>query len=164
MALHVKKGDNVVVIAGKDKGKNGRVLSAIPADNAVVVSGVNIVAKHQKAKSAQDKSAIVKRENKIDASNVLVVCPVCNKATRVSYAVEGDKKHRQCKKCGASLDKAFAKKEVKKEAKKEVKTTKKAEAKVAEKKAPAKSVAKKETVKKTETKKATTKKTQSKGQ
>ncbi len=166
MALHVKKGDNVVVIAGKDKGKNGKVLSTIPADNAVVVSDVNIVAKHQKAKSAQDKSAIVKRENKIDISNVMIVCPVCNKATRIAVGFDGDKKFRKCKKCGASLDKAFAKKEVKKEAKKEAKSTKKetkTETKV-EKKAPAKSVAKKETVKKAETTKTTAKKSQSKGQ
>lgn len=163
MALHIKKGDNVVVIAGKDKGKTGKVLNAIPADNAVLVDGVNIVSKHQKARSAQDKSAIVKRENKIDASNVMIVCPVCNKATRIAVAVDGDKKYRKCKKCGASLDKEFAKKEVKKEAKKEAKTAKKADAKV-EKKAPAKSVEKKETVKKATTTKTTVKKTQSKGQ
>lgn len=125
MTLNVKKGDNVLVIAGKDKGKSGKVLTAIPSDNAVVVSGINIIAKHQKPKSAQDKGGILKRENKIDASNVQIICPVCNKATRVANAFEGDKKYRQCKKCGASLDKQVA---TKKEVKKEVKTAKKAEA------------------------------------
>ena len=126
MTLNVKKGDTVLVIAGKDKGKSGKVLTAIPSDNAVVVSGVNIIAKHQKPKSAQDKGGIVKRENKIDASNVQIICPVCNKATRVANVVDGDKKYRQCKKCKASLDKAVA---TKKEVKKEVKTAKKVEEK-----------------------------------
>ncbi len=150
MTLNVKKGDNVVVIAGKDKGKTGKVLTAIPSDNAVVVSGVNIVNKHQKPKSAQDKGGILKRENKIDVSNVQIICPACNKATRVANVIDGDKKHRQCKKCGASLDKAVS---VKKDAaKKEVKTTKKVE-KVADKKV------EKATTKSTATKKTTAKKT-----
>lgn len=164
MALHVKKGDNVVVIAGKDKGKTGKVLTAIPADNAVVVSGVNIIAKHTKPKSAQDKGGIIKKENKIDSSNVQIICPVCDKATRVSYAQEGEKKYRKCKKCGASLDKAVA---TKKEVKKEVKTTKKAEVKAAPVKKETKKAPAKETVKKAATKapvKNTAKKTQSKGQ
>lgn len=139
MTLNVKKGDNVLVIAGKDKGKSGKVLTAIPADNAVVVSGVNIIAKHQKPRSAQDKGGITKRENKIDVSNVQIICPTCNKATRVANAMDGDKKFRQCKKCGASLDKEVA---TKKEVKKEVKTAKKAETK---------------TTKSTSTKKTTTK-------
>ena len=139
MSLNVKKGDNVLVIAGKDKGKSGKVLTAIPADNAVVVSGVNIIAKHQKPRSAQDKGGITKRENKIDVSNVQIICPTCNKATRVANAMDGDKKFRQCKKCGASLDKEVA---TKKEVKKEVKTAKKAETK---------------TTKSTSTKKTTTK-------
>ena len=168
MALNIKKGDNVLVIAGKDKGKNGKVLTAIPADNAVVVSGVNILAKHKKPRSAQDKGGIIKKESKIDASNVQIICPACNKATRVSMDVTGDKKFRKCKKCGASLDKAVAKKETKKE----TKTTKKAEPTKAApaKKAPAKKpVAKKSTeltgiTKGTTTKKAPAKKTQAKGQ
>jgi len=168
MTLHVKKGDNVLVIAGKDKGKSGKVLTAIPADNAVVVSEVNIISKHKKPRNAQDKGGIIKKENKIDASNVLVICPECNKATRVSYAVEGDKKFRKCKKCGASLDKAVP---TKKEVKKEVKQTKKAEAKKVEKKAetkkaPAKKTATKtlSSVTKSTTTKSTAKRTQSKGQ
>ena len=119
MTLHVKKGDNVLVIAGKDKGKSGKVLTAIPADNAVIVSGINIISKHKKPRNAQDKGGIIKQENKIDASNVQIICPVCGKATRVAHAVdEKGKKFRQCKKCKASLDKAVS---VKKEAKKETK-------------------------------------------
>ena len=94
MALNVKKGDTVVVIAGKDKGKTGKVLVAMPADNSVVVAGVNIISKHKKPRSAQDKGGIIKRENKIDASNVQIICGSCGKATRVGHSIDGDKKTR----------------------------------------------------------------------
>ena len=103
MALNVKKGDTVVVIAGKDKGKTGKVLVAMPADNSVVVAGVNMIAKHKKPRSANDKGGIIKKENKIDASNVQVICPICNKATRIGYEMDKDVKVRVCKKCGAKL-------------------------------------------------------------
>ena len=130
MSLNVKKGDTVLVIAGKDKGKTGEVLSVIPADNSVVVAGVNVVSKHKKARSAQDKSAIIKKEAKIDTSNVQLVCPVCGKATRIAAAVDGDTKYRQCKKCGANMDAAPKKKVAKTSAKKETaKEEKPAEAK-----------------------------------
>ena len=170
MSLHVKKGDNVLVIAGKDKGKSGKVLTAIPADNAVIVSGINIVSKHKKPRSAQDKGGIIKKENKIDSSNVQIICPVCGKATRIAHAVdEKGKKFRQCKKCKASLDKAVS---VKKEAKKEVKKAQEAkpakETKATKTSKPAaKKTASKSTlsgVTKTNITKTTAKKTQSKGQ
>ena len=174
MALNVKKGDTVVVIAGKDKGKTGKVLVAMPADNSVVVAGVNIISKHKKPRSAQDKGGIIKRENKIDASNVQIICGSCGKATRVGHSIDGDKKTRICKKCGASLDVAG------KKATKETKTsTKKVETKepvakketakkapVAEKKVtstPKKTATTKATEeKKTTTKKSTNKKVESK--
>ena len=72
MKTKLKKGDRVVIIAGKDKGKSGKVLTAIPADNAVIVSDVNIVSKHKKPRSAQDKGGIIKRENKIDSSQQIL--------------------------------------------------------------------------------------------
>lgn len=147
MSLSIKKGDNVLVIAGKDKGKTGEVLTVIPADNSVVVAGVNIVSKHKKARSAQEKSAIVKKEAKIDMSNVQLVCPVCGKATRIAAAMEGDTKYRQCKKCGANLDTAPKKKTAKTTAKKE---TEKAEVKAEKKPAAKKSTAAKKTTKKAE--------------
>ena len=156
MALNIKKGDNVLVIAGKDKGKSGKVLVAMPADNSVVVAGVNIVAKHKKPRSANDKGGIVKKENKIDASNVQVICPICNKATRINHVTVDGNKIRQCKKCGANLDAAV---------KKATKTasTKKAETKV--EKVEEKPAAKKTTATKstsTKTTKSTTKKVESK--
>lgn len=149
MKLHVKKGDNVVVLAGKDKGKTGKILVANPSDNSVVVEGVNIISKNKKARSAQEKSTIVKTEGKINVSNVQIVCPVCNKATRIANTVVDGKNVRTCKHCGASLD---AKKAA---AKKAVKESKKAEAK-AEPKAE-KTTAKKETAKKAPAKKSATK-------
>ena len=170
MSLHVKKGDNVLVIAGKDKGKSGKVLTAIPADNAVIVSGINIVSKHKKPRSAQDKGGIIKKENKIDSSNVQIICPECGKATRIAHAVdEKGKKFRQCKKCKASLDKAVSvKKEAKKESKKaeEVKANKETKTAKTSKPAAKKSASKSTLsgVTKTNITKTTTKKTQSKGQ
>ena len=74
MSTQIKRGDNVLVIAGKDKGKSGKVLAVDPTKNTVVVSGVNIISKHKKARSAEDKGGIIKKENKIDASNVQIIC------------------------------------------------------------------------------------------
>ena len=136
MALNVKKGDTVVVIAGKDKGKTGKVLVAMPADNSVVVAGVNIIAKHKKPRSAQDKGGIIKKENKIDASNVQVICPICGKATRIAHKEVDGKMARICKKCGANLDVVAKKvaKDASKTTTKKATTTKTTDAKVETKK------------------------------
>ena len=159
--LSVKKGDMVLVIAGKDKNKRAKVLAVRPETTKVVVEGVNIVSKCKKAKTAQEKSTIVKVEAPINASNVMVICPDCGKATRVAHKELDGKKVRVCKKCGASLDKEFVK-EVKKAAKdkapkpepavkeekpkKTVKKAEKAENEVKTEKKPAKAkTAKKET-------------------
>ncbi|MBQ8431110.1 MAG: 50S ribosomal protein L24 [Clostridia bacterium] len=122
--LHVKKGDKVVVIAGKDAGKTGEILSVNSAKNTVVVSGVNIQAHHNKPKSKDDKGGIVKAEGGINSSNVQVVCQVCNKATRISKIEKDGKMVRACKKCGAVLDNA--------KTTKATKTTKKSTKKSAE--------------------------------
>lgn len=122
--MKVKTNDTVLVVTGKDAGKTAKVLAALPKANKVVVDGINIQKKHKKARSAQEVSSIQEQAGPIDASNVMVICPACNKAIRVAYKVEGDKKVRVCKKCGAVLDskKDVAKKDAKKEPKK---TTKK---------------------------------------
>ncbi|MBQ6979996.1 MAG: 50S ribosomal protein L24 [Clostridia bacterium] len=119
--MKVKKNDTVLVLTGKDAGKTAKVLVALPKDNKVVVDGINVQKKHKKARSAQEVSSIVNQSGPIDASNVLVVCPVCNKATRVAYRMEGDKKVRVCKKCGAVLDAGKEAKEVKKTTKRKTK-------------------------------------------
>lgn len=150
MRMTIKKGDNVVVITGKEKGKTGKVLEVFTEENRVLVDGVNIVSRHQKARTQQEKSGIVKKSAPINASNVMVVCPSCGKATRVHHKEINGKKVRVCK-CGVSLDKEFVKttkKEAKKVSKteaKEVKATPKSEKKVEEKvvaKAPAKEATK----------------------
>ena len=119
----VKKGDKVLVITGKDKGKTADVIEVSPKTNKVLVDGINVVTKHQKPKSQQEKGGIVKKSAPIEASNVMVVCPDCGKATRVKHIELNGKNVRACKKCGASLDKEFAK-DVKKEAKKASKSKK----------------------------------------
>ena len=125
--MKVKKNDTVLVLTGKDAGKTAKVLVALPKDNKVVVDGINVQKKHKKARSAQEVSSIQNQSGAIDASNVMVVCPVCNKATRVGYKVEGDKKSRVCKKCQASLDGVKETKEVKKASKPTTKTRTKKE-------------------------------------
>ncbi|MBE7075133.1 MAG: 50S ribosomal protein L24 [Clostridiales bacterium] len=119
----VKKGDKVLVITGKDKGKTADVLEVSPKTGKVLVEGINVVTKHQKPKSQQDKGGIVKKSAPIEASNVMVVCPVCNKATRVKHKEIEGKNVRVCSKCTASLDKEFVK-ATKKDAKKAVKEAK----------------------------------------
>ncbi|MBQ3047144.1 MAG: 50S ribosomal protein L24 [Clostridia bacterium] len=119
--MKVKKNDTVLVITGKDAGKTAKVVAAMPKANKVIVDGVNIQKKHKKARSAQDVSSIQNQAGPIDASNVMVVCPTCNKATRVAYAIEGEKKARICKKCGAVLDASKEAKEVKKATKRKTK-------------------------------------------
>ena len=107
--MNIKVNDTVLVITGKYKGKQGKVLKTDPKSGRVIVEGVNIVHKHEKARKANETSRIVTEEAYIDASNVEVVCDKCGKATRVAHAEVEGKKVRVCKKCGASLDKAFAK-------------------------------------------------------
>ena len=122
MKMTVKTGDNVLVIAGKDKGKSGKVSAVNAKEGTVLVENINIVTKHQKARTQNEKSGIFKRPAPIDASNVMVICPVCNKATRIAHAEIDGKKVRSCKKCGASLDKEFVK-QTKKDAKKAIKAS-----------------------------------------
>ena len=102
MKLNVKKGDNVLVITGKDFGKTGEVLEA--KDGKVTVSGVNIQTHHKKPRNKDDTGGILKTEGAVDASNVQVVCPSCKKATRVAHSLVDGKNVRVCKKCGAPLD------------------------------------------------------------
>ncbi len=103
MSMNVKKGDTVVVLSGKDRGKQGKVLGTVPADGKVVVEGINMVTCHVKPRKQGEQGGIVKREAALAACKVQVVCPKCSKATRVSYKIENGKKTRVCKKCGAEL-------------------------------------------------------------
>lgn len=103
--MHVKRGDKVVVIAGKDKGKEGNVVAAFPEQNKVIVEGVAVAKKHQKARMQGQASAIIDKEMPIDASNVMRVCPKCGKPARVGVKVFDDgSKAKYCKKCGETFN------------------------------------------------------------
>ncbi len=105
MAAKIKREDFVVVIAGKDRGKKGKVLRVIPKKQRVVVEGVNIVKKHQKP-TATTAGGIIEKPAPIHVSNVMLVCPKCGKATRVGFTfLEDGSKVRKCKKCGEIIDK-----------------------------------------------------------
>ena len=101
--MNIKKGDTVVVLSGKDKGKQGKVQSTKPAEAKVVVEGVNLVTCHTKPRRQGEEGGIVRREAALYASKVQVVCPKCSKPTRVAHKIEGGKKTRVCKHCGAEL-------------------------------------------------------------
>ncbi len=101
--MRIKKGDNVQVLSGNDKGVKGEVLEVSPKADKVVVKGVNVRKKHVKARKQGEESGILSIECAIPVSKVNVVCPKCGKATKVGYSIEKDKKVRICKKCGAKL-------------------------------------------------------------
>jgi len=101
--MNIRKDDTVIVLSGKDKGKQGKVLSANPKAEKVVVEGINVASHHKKPRKQGEEGGIIKIETPIRACKVQVVCPKCGKATRVAHKFEGDKKVRACKKCGAAL-------------------------------------------------------------
>ena len=101
--MSIKKDDLVVVLSGKDKGKQGKVLGTVPKSTKIVAEGINMVTCHVKPRRQGEEGGIVKREAAIYASKVQVVCPKCSKATRVAYEIKDGKKVRTCKKCGAEL-------------------------------------------------------------
>ena len=104
-SLHVKTGDRVIVTAGKDKGKQGNIKKSIPSENKVVVEGVNMITKATKANPAYGiQGGLIKKEAPLDSSNVMIVCPSCEKPTRIAHKVVDGKKVRVCKKCGEQLD------------------------------------------------------------
>ncbi|MCM3358523.1 MULTISPECIES: 50S ribosomal protein L24 [unclassified Psychrobacillus] len=98
--MHVKKGDKVMVISGKDKGKTGVILTAYPKKDRVLVEGVNIIKKHIKPNQANPQGGIVSQEAAIHVSNVMLIDPKTGEPTRVGYKVEDGKKVRVAKKSG----------------------------------------------------------------
>ena len=101
--MKIKKGDTVEVLSGNDKGKTGEVLEVIPKRQRVIVKGVNIRKKHVKPRKQGEEGGIIPVECSIHSSKVNVVCPKCNKATRVGVIKEGKEKIRVCKKCGNKI-------------------------------------------------------------
>ncbi|HNY35853.1 MAG TPA: 50S ribosomal protein L24 [Candidatus Pacearchaeota archaeon] len=101
--MKIKKNDQVLIIAGNDKGKKGKVLRSIPVKNRIVVEGIALVKKNVKPKKSGQKGQIVSAPRAINVSNVKLVCSKCGKAARVGYEIVEGKKYRVCNKCGAHI-------------------------------------------------------------
>ena len=101
--LHVKTGDQVVVISGKSNGHIGKVIGVSPKEGKVIVEGANIVKKHVRPRSAQEQGGIVEAPAAMYSCKVQLYCEKCKKATRAAHKVEGENKTRVCTKCGAEL-------------------------------------------------------------
>ena len=101
--MRIKKGDTVKVLSGNDKGKTGEVLEVIPKKKKIIVKGVNIRKKHVKPRKQGEEGGIIPVECAIHSAKVNVVCPKCNKATRIGFSMEKDQKIRVCKKCGTKI-------------------------------------------------------------
>lgn len=104
MKLHVKKGDTVQILSGKDKGKQGKIISAFPKDAKVVVEGINKVKRHAKPSMKVPQGGIISKEMPLNVCKVQLVCPACNKPTRIAHKIQGGKNSRVCKKCGELID------------------------------------------------------------
>ena len=101
--MNIKKNDTVIVLSGKDKGVKGKVLTAMPKENKVIVEKVNVATCHTKPRRQGEQGGIVKAEGAMYASKVMPVCPKCGKAVRVGHVEKDGKMVRVCKKCGAEL-------------------------------------------------------------
>jgi large subunit ribosomal protein L24 len=97
--MKIKKGDQVLVIKGKDRGRAGKIIKALPKENRVVIEGLNLAKKHIKPRRQGEKGKIIEIPRPISASNVKLICPHCSKPTRIGYKFEGQEKYRYCKKC-----------------------------------------------------------------
>lgn len=103
--VHVKKGDTVYVLSGKDRGKKGKVLAVIPSEGKVLVEGVNIVTKHKKPRNAYQQGGLIHQESPINSSKVMLVCERCGKPTKIAREILDDgQKVRKCKHCGETID------------------------------------------------------------
>ena len=102
--MKIKKGDNVIVLKGKDKGKKGKVQLVFPKEGKLVVEGMNIRKKHIKPRKAGEKGQVVSMAGLMSSSNIALVCPKCSKPARIGYTMQGLKKYRSCKNCKATID------------------------------------------------------------
>ncbi len=101
--MKIKKGDQVIVISGKYKGKKGKVLKVIPKEGKIVVEGVNMIKKHMRPRKEGEKGEVVHKPAPIYVSKVMLICPKCKKLTRVGYKIVDGKKYRICKKCKSEI-------------------------------------------------------------
>lgn len=101
--MKLRKGDNVKMLAGKDRNKTGKILATMPAIGLVVVEGLNLIKRHTKARQQGQKGQIISKERAVNAAGVALICKSCGKATRIGFKINGDHKIRVCKKCGAEI-------------------------------------------------------------
>lgn len=105
ISMKIKKGDNVLILSGRDRHKSGNVLKVIPISHRLVVEKINMVKKHLKPTKASPKGGLVETEMPLSISNVMIICPHCLKPARVGHVLAGDKKYvRICRKCKQMLD------------------------------------------------------------
>ena len=101
--MKIKKGDTILIISGKDRGKKAKVLEIFPKEKKVIVEGANLRKKHVKPKKSGEKGQVIQLPGPIDISNLKIICPKCGKAARVGYRLAEKKKFRICKKCGQEI-------------------------------------------------------------
>ena len=101
--MKIKKGDNVIMLSGKDRGKTGKVASVDNKENKIIVEGLNMIKKAIRARNQRQKGQLVSKERFIAVSSVALVCKSCGKPTRIGYRLNGENKTRICKKCEAEL-------------------------------------------------------------
>lgn len=101
--MKIKKGDSVLIISGKDKGRTAKILKSIPKEGKILVEGMNLKSKHVRPKKQGEQGQVVKVSLPIQASNAKFLCPKCGKASRLGYKIDGDKKYRICKKCKSEV-------------------------------------------------------------
>ena len=105
MGLGLKKNDTVLVVAGAEKGKRGRVLSVEPKMDRLIIESVNMIKKHMKPNKQYSQGGIIEKEAPVQRSNVMLVCPKCDKPTKIGNKIlEDGKKIRECKKCGEVIE------------------------------------------------------------
>lgn len=101
--MKIKKGDQVLIISGKDRGRKGKVIEAIPKQARIIIENINLRKKHVRPKKSGEKGQIVELPGPLSVSDVKIVCPKCSKAARIGYKLEGKKKYRVCKKCNQEI-------------------------------------------------------------
>ena len=105
MGLEIKKNDTVQIISGDEKGKKGRVLSMLSKDDRIIVEGINMIKRHMKPSKKYSQGGIIEKEAAVNRSNIMLVCPKCDKPTKIGNKIlENDKKIRLCKKCGEVIE------------------------------------------------------------
>lgn len=101
--MKLLKGDNVVMLGGKDRGKKAKILAVMPKSGKVVLEGLNMIKRHTKPRKQGQSGQIINKERAVSAGSVAIVCKACGKATRVGYRIDGDIKARICKKCKSAV-------------------------------------------------------------